>query len=385
MTEINERNSQRGDAVRLNECARQSNTISLDYLVSSCDLDTRDPNALTVLRSFGPRITKFIRANGEIVSNDEARNHTASVVSVATQEQLIALLKVLERRPDCEIVCGAIVETANRWRMRRLKNDDPKTGDKATLEDVPRHVFPLDVDSVATPVGLDPHDLETAATAVRSALPKAFDGVACVAVATSGYLLKPDLRFRCWFRFDRALTCAELKRWMQREKAPIDLAPLHAAGVAYTAAPVFEDPGADPLPDGRLVVLDGGACVSAPSMEELRAEEYSRPSLAPRYSSGGGMSALLASSIRIRNAGIGDRHKAILHESLRLASLSATGRLDEDLALRSLLDDAAAVGKADSEVTRIFEWSKQAVASSNLSSLRERRAHDVESGKNLSS
>ena len=147
--------------MRLNECARQSNTISLDYLVSFCDLDTRDPNALTVLRSFGPRLTKFIRANGEIVSNDEARNHTASVVSVATQEQLIALLKVLERRPDCEIVCGAIVETANRWRMRRLKNDDPKTGDKATLEDVPRHVFPLDVDSVATPVGLDPHDLKS--------------------------------------------------------------------------------------------------------------------------------------------------------------------------------------------------------------------------------
>jgi hypothetical protein len=247
--------------------------------------------------------------------------------------------------------------------MRRLKHDDPKTGDKATLEDVPRHVFPLDVDCVATPTGLDPRDLAAAANAVRAALPAAFHGAACVAVATSGHLLKPGLRFRCWFRFDRALTCAELKRWLQRELAPVDLSPLHAAGVAYTAAPVFENPAHDPLPGGRLVVLDGDTCVTAPSVEELRPMEYVRPSCAPRHhrgsgSSVGGMSALIASSIRIRNAERGGRHKTILRESLRLAGLIARGGLDEELALRSLLDDAVAIGKEASEVIRIFEWSK---------------------------
>lgn len=332
------------------------------------DLDTRDPNALTLLSSLGPRLTKFVRANGLIVPNDEARHHMATVVSVATQAQLVGVLRALETRPRCEIVAGAIIDGANRRRMRRLKHNDPRTGDKATLEDVSRHVFPLDVDCVATPTGLDPRDLTAAANAVRAALPTAFHGAACVAAATSGYLLKSGLRFRCWFRFDRALTCAELKRWLRREVAPVDLSPLHAAGVAYTAAPVFENPADDPLPDGRLIVLDGDACVTAPSLEELRPKEYARPGFAPRHHGGGGsnvggMSALIASSIRIRNAERGGRHKTILRESLRLAGLIARGGLDEELALRSLLDDAVAVGKEASEVIRIFEWSKQVVAS----------------------
>ena len=189
------------------------------------DLDTRDPNALTLLSSLGPRLTKYVRANGEIVPNDEARHHMARVVSVATQAQLVGVVRALERRPRCEIVSGALIDGANRRRMRRLKHDDPRTGDKATLEDVPRHVFPLDVDCVATPTGLDPRDLTAAANAVRAALPPAFRDAGCVAVATSGHLLKPGLRFRCWFRFDRALTCAELKRWLQRELAPVDLSP----------------------------------------------------------------------------------------------------------------------------------------------------------------
>jgi hypothetical protein len=317
----------------------------------------------------GPqRLTKFVGSGGEIVPNDEARHHIARVVSVATQAELVRALRALERTPYCEIVAGAIVEGANRSRMRRLKNDDPDTGDKATLKDVPRHVLPLDVDRVATPRELDPRDLGAAAKAVRSALPKAFHGAACVAVATSGYLLKPGLRFRCWFRFDRPLTCAELKRWLQRENAPVDLAPLHAAGVAYTACAVFEDPAHDPLPEGRLVVLDGAEFVAAPSAEELRPVEYFQPRFAPRSpngggSSSGGMSELLAASIRIRAAERGDRHDAILRESLRLGGLYARGGLDEDLALRSLLDDAAAVGKDALEVIRIFDWSKQAVAS----------------------
>ena len=71
------------------------------------------------------------------------------------------------------------------------------------------------------------------------------------------------------------------------------------------------------------------------------------------------MSALIASSIRIRNAERGGRHKTILRESLRLAGLIARGGLDEELALRSLLDDAVAIGKEASEVIRIFEWSEK--------------------------
>lgn len=231
---------------------------------------TDDPNALTVLRSLGRRrMTKDVRRDGKIITYDDAKWFAATVASVATPGELAELLAVLSRQPCCCVVAGAIVEGANRAKMRRLCHV-AKDGAPATLLDVPRYVLPLDVDTVAVPDGLDARDLRAAASAVREALPKPFHSAACVAVATSGYRLKPGLRFRMWFRFARALTCAELKRWMELEKAPIDFGVLHAAGIAYTAAPVFENPAHDPLPDGRMVMLEGDETVIAPSAEDLR-------------------------------------------------------------------------------------------------------------------
>lgn len=241
---------------------------------------TSDPNALTVLRTRGPRLTKFVRRDGTVEPYGQALWYEARPTFVGTDEALASVLRRLECSPRQAIVTGAIAPGADPARMRRLGRPDPDTGAEATLLDVPRAVIPLDLDRVAAPPELDPRDLHGCADRARRALPPAFHNASCVAAATSGHCLKPGLRFRLWFRFDRPLTCAELKFWLQREGAPVDLGPLHAAGIAYTAAPIFEDPSNDPLPNGRTVVLPGTPTVATPPPNEL-----TPPTPAPRAAS----------------------------------------------------------------------------------------------------
>jgi hypothetical protein len=340
--------------------------------IPGCNLNTTDPTALTVLRSFGPRLTKLVKADGSIIANDLARHHAAAVVDVSTQAKLIALLHTLERRPDCCIVSGAIAATANRERMRRLAFADQKADDPATLFDTPRAIWPLDVDSVAASQGLDLHDLHAAACVVREALPAAFHNVACVASATSGYMLKPGLRFRIWVRLSRPLTGAQMKLWLQRSGAPLDTAPLTACGVAYCAAPLFEVESRNPLPNGRLVVLDGDGCVTAPSDAELQPTVYARRSVVTmrgRSASSGGdaLPSLHGAMIRIRRADVGDRHSVILKEALFLAGLVVAGCVPEDDARWGLTEAGAAIGKQESEIVRMFEWALAKVTDENWS------------------
>jgi len=239
-------------------------------------LPTDDPNALTVLQSVGPRMTKLVRRDGSVESYGNALYYAAAPVYVGTPDALITLLTSLSARPKCCVVPGAIVKGANRAKMRRLQNKCPKTGDEATLFDVPRYVFALDFDgeNIAVPDGLLRRDLLASASVVRGVLPEPFHHAFCVAAATSSYLLKPGLRFRLWFRFDRPLTCGEMWRWMRPVNLPIDLSTFHANGISYTAAPVFENPAQDPLPDGRIVVIPGEPTVTAPSAESLKPPEY---------------------------------------------------------------------------------------------------------------
>ena len=122
-------------------------------------------------------------------------------------DALEAELRLLDKEPRCCFVAGAIIDGTDRSNMRRIKYEhkrvDKKTGetiiDKPTLRDVPRHLIPLDVDSLPCPDGIDPKDLIAAASYIRSQLPTAFRNVACVAQATSGHCIKAGLRFRMFF------------------------------------------------------------------------------------------------------------------------------------------------------------------------------------------
>jgi len=295
-------------------------------------------------------LTKFIGRNGEVVADDRARMFAAFPVDVESFDDLLELLRKLTPRFDCVVVLGAIVGSANRSCMRRLSYSDPKTGAPATLRDVPRRFFCLDVDTVSAPLGLDPTNLESAARFVREALPPSFRNAKCIAVATSSYLIKSGLRFRLWFFLDKPMTCAAMKQWLRYLKAPIDPMPLHPAGLNYTAAPIFEDPSHDPLPAGRIVVLDGSEHVAAPDLRdtpELRRRVFDQSTRRLK----GGTSALLQAVVTIRAAEAGERHNTIIRAAHRLADAVEQGSVSEDDAETCLRDVGARIGMPDAETT----------------------------------
>jgi hypothetical protein len=153
----------------------------------------------------------------------------------------------------------------------------------------------------------------------------------------------------------KPLKCAELKRLLQREHAPVDVSPLHACGLAYTASPLFEDPNDDPLPLGRLVMLDGDSCATTFDAEVSKPSPLPSHRPPPRMSlQGDGCAMLSAACMTIREAGEGDRHKTIFDQCRDLAKLIAVGYLDEDYALFRITRAGVAIGKGETEIKRIF-------------------------------
>jgi P4 family phage/plasmid primase-like protien len=243
-------------------------------------LPTEHPHSFTMLRTIGkadnskPLLTKTF-AQGKFADYDDAKFYSARTIDVTSLAVLYNELVALAAQPKCCFVAGAIIDGSDRNHMRRLKleHTDKKTGEvaKATLRDVPRHLIPMDLDALACPDGLDRKDLRAVAAYIRSQLPPAFHNVACVAMATSGHLLKDGLRFRMFFLADRPLTCAQIKSWMQHEKAPVDLSIYNPQAVVYTATAIFETPNDDPLPRGRIVQLGGAEHVSTPDADYFAA------------------------------------------------------------------------------------------------------------------
>ncbi|MGD9925448.1 MAG: hypothetical protein AB7V13_28975, partial [Pseudorhodoplanes sp.] len=248
------------------------------------DLATDDPNSYTVLRAVSPRealLTKVFTQDRTWISyggkqkgsKPGAYLYSARTVDILSLDALETELRLLNKESRHCFVAGAIIDGSDRNNMRRIKYEhkrtDKKTGetiiDKPTLHDVPRHLIPLDVDSLPCPDGIDPTDLIAAASYIKSQLPPVFHHAACIAQATSGHCIKDGLRFRVFFMLNRPLTCQEIKIWLAHEKAPADLSIYGANAVVYTASPVFENLDHDPLPNGRIVRLDGDEFVTPPS------------------------------------------------------------------------------------------------------------------------
>ena len=180
------------------------------FSIPTCDLAADDPNATTILRA-NERLTKLVlpRRAAVIPFNEKIKYYAATVVDVSTYELLRHLLRNLIPRWGCANVAGAILPTANRKRMRRLKDAKPEDDDgQPTFVDVARFVHAIDVDKLKARDGFDLHDVKAAAYRVRAALPIAFHNVRCVGMATSSYLLDPlkrELRFGCFASLARSL------------------------------------------------------------------------------------------------------------------------------------------------------------------------------------
>jgi hypothetical protein len=335
-----------------------------DFPFPPCELPFGHPGTLEVLETFNrERLTKRVYADGTVSSYGYPTYFIAHCVDVSTDDKLLALLQFLTRRWDCAIVHGRIRDGVDRDFMVRRLSKPP-----ITFEDTPREVFGFDMENLTLQPGLDPFDLESCLAYMRSAsLPAPFRDARIIGVATTGQCIEADIHFRAWVRFSRPMTCYEVKRWLQKTNARVDLSPMHPIGFAYTGTAIFDNPADDPLPNGRVVALDGDPVVIAPGSKSLKPKTYApRKALRPRAhasgsgssSGGGGIGRLIAAQELIEKSpgGPKPRHKVILEQCFGLMPFISTGLLDEQEAYEGILEASLSIGKGKSEVDNAFNY-----------------------------
>jgi hypothetical protein len=321
-------------------------------------------DTITVLRARGRRLAKLVRPSGLIEDYDQVRTVDLFDRQLEGLAELAGLLRALEDRPDCCIVRGAILDRHRVRGVRRLRYDDPETGDKATLHEVPHCWAALDIDKLERPAEVAADDVAGAGEVAIAALPAPFRSAAAIVQATASAGFKPGLRLRLWFWLARPVDGAELKYWLRA--APVDPACFRPAQVIYTAAPMFEAGAADPLAGGRTVQRSGAELVPVPAPHQLKPPPPPPPKPLPRRddtrAASFAFAALTTAAARIARAGEGQRHPTLMVEACRLARL-IDARLLSTSEVRDVLTGAARAAGLDgagrnaaAETERALGW-----------------------------
>ena len=166
-----------------------------------------------------------------------------------------------------------------------------------------------------------------------------------------------------------------LKTWLLAAEVPVDAGALHPSQPVYTSKPLVERGAIDPLRGVRrwTQLIDGDPAVepiaedlvrkgAVAAMRDVLSRRWRRRALDTARTDEG-QAARLGAALRIRQAKDGDRHKTILRESFFLAHLILAGAVDQDEAMRTLLNAGRIVGKQEDEVRRAFNYALDKVAS----------------------
>lgn len=201
-------------------------------------------DSLTVLTSRGPLLTKRWTAEG-IQPYDRAKNFTVSGVPVDDIKGLSLALEDLHGVPRACVIRGEWTGTGD--------VDGFTTRDLDHFEEQPRHWVCLDVDGWEMPIGMDlgAHAAEAVEHFVREALPAEFQGTSYHWQLSSS-AGKPGaehlLKAHVWFWLSEPRSGSELEAWARALKLPVDVTVFRTVQVHYTAAPIFDDGIADPIP-----------------------------------------------------------------------------------------------------------------------------------------
>jgi putative DNA primase/helicase len=206
-------------------------------------------DSITILTSLESPLAKTIVPDGETtrVQQDVTwyRGEEATVYDI---HSLAAVLEAASVDPCRCVVRGEIIEGTDVTRMRRLKLEQDD-GTKPTLREVPHHWLLLDIEGIEAPAVFDQFENAEATVAfVKKELPPEFLHATCWYQFTNSAGVKPGIRLRLGFWLDRALSNADLKRWLGQYKI-IDKALFSAAQVHYIAAPIIAPGGIDPARD----------------------------------------------------------------------------------------------------------------------------------------
>lgn len=209
-------------------------------------------DSLTILRHQSNLLAKTWRADGTVTAYDQAKYFTPASVPLAGIADLSAQLRKLEADPHACVIRGVYRGDAHAaevglapegGRVRRLLE---------LFDDQPHHWVLVEIDSFE-PLTADPVRDATAAIDeyITTCLPACFHGAAyhwqlsnSAGHATKGGVLKAHV----WFWLATPYTSAHLKAWAVATAAELDTSVFNPVQIHYTAAPVFEDGVADPVP-----------------------------------------------------------------------------------------------------------------------------------------
>jgi hypothetical protein len=226
----------------------------------------------------------------QIADYDNAKWWSVRQIEVRDIVSLGRALKSIETDPHSCAIRGEPYAGVNLSCCRRLKDKDPKDGTLPSFEAWARYWLGVDADSVAAPIWdadllarrraaihrdrkehpvimpkgeddgedadidgdddpapIDPvRDWAHALRGVIITLPPEFHDASVWWSMTSSAGIKPGIRLRLWYWLDRPVSDEEAKRWLRR--SPVDHSLYGAVGIHYTAAPIFDPPGLDPVP-----------------------------------------------------------------------------------------------------------------------------------------
>lgn len=209
-------------------------------------------DTLTILRHQSNLLAKTWRADGTVAAYDQAKFFTPATVPLAGIADLSAQLAKLEHDPHACVIRGVYRGDAHAaeaglapegGRVRRLLE---------LFDDQPHHWVLVEIDAYE-PITADPVRDAVAAIDeyIATCLPDCFQGAAYhwQLSNSAGHATKDGvLKAHVWFWLATAYTSGQLKAWATATAVELDDAVFNPVQIHYTAAPVFDDGVADPVP-----------------------------------------------------------------------------------------------------------------------------------------
>lgn len=333
-------------------------------------------DAMTVLSTKGPAATKIIGPGPDgrlaiLEGYSLAARFSVASWPVGGVDDLYFTLLRLERKPQALAVRADGLPGINPGDCRRRLH--AHRGPDGTLippccVPVPRRWAALDFDSIDPPPGLDwPSDIPAAVAYLATLLPPQFAGVSAVAQITASAGIKPGVRLRLWYWFDRRVSDAELARWLQG--APVDTVSWRAVQPIYTARPLFRG-CRDPLSQRLFLVRGQRDAVPVPDLPESASPH---PVSSARRSLARGRSPAYAKAALHREcdavartapsgSGTAGRHEALNSAAFKLGRFVRSGELAAADVVAGLLWAARAAGldDDDNELRRFLRYGLRA-------------------------
>lgn len=280
---------------------------------------------LTTLQATGRNLCKKWTMRGnelESTQYDNVKTVNLKSILVRDLDHLAEIIATLQEHRDACIVRGQVIDPDRQWQVRRLMHDDPKTGDRATLYEVPRMWVALDIDSAPVDETLDLADLTVASAAAMQYVPAEFHGVRHIVQATASHCLKPGLRVRLWYWLSAPVGTWDLTQWFD-DYVFVDAAAFRAAQPIYTAPPVFKGLR-DPLKE-RYKMIEGKPFVVVPTFPErvARAGDGTFKLIHPQVALGRAVAKLGPYRVPMESS----RHRALVRAAVSLAPYVTAGLL----------------------------------------------------------